>query len=29
MSYPAYRVAAAHVAPIFLDLAKTVEKAAS
>jgi nitrilase len=29
MSYPAYRVAAAHVAPVFLDLAKTVEKAAS
>jgi predicted amidohydrolase len=29
MSYPAYRVAAAHVAPVFLDLAKTVEKAVS
>ena len=29
MSYPAYRVAAAHLAPVFLDLAKTVEKAAS
>jgi len=29
MSYPAYRVAAAHVAPVFLDLAKTAEKAVS
>lgn len=29
MSYPAYRVAAAHVAPVFLDLAKTVEKTVS
>lgn len=26
-TYPAYRVAAAHVAPVFLDLAKSVEKA--
>ena len=25
MSYPAYRVAAAHVAPVFLDLAAGVE----
>jgi aliphatic nitrilase len=25
-TYPAYRVAAAHVAPVFLDLTKTVEK---
>ncbi len=25
-TYPAYKVAAAHVAPVFLDLAKTVEK---
>lgn len=29
MSYPAHRVAAAHVAPVFLDLAKTVEKVTS
>lgn len=28
-THPAYRVAAAHVAPVFLDLPKTVEKACS
>ncbi len=28
-AYPAFRVAAAHVAPVFLDLEKTVEKACS
>jgi predicted amidohydrolase len=27
MSYPAFRVAAAHVAPVFLDVARTVDKA--
>lgn len=27
--YPAYKVAAAHVAPVFLDLARTVEKTCS
>ena len=26
MTWPAYRVAAAHVAPVFLDLEKTVDK---
>ena len=25
-TYPAYKIAAAHVAPVFLELAKTVEK---
>ena len=28
-TYPAYRVAAAHVAPVFLDVAKTVDKTCS
>jgi len=28
-TYPAYKVAAAHVAPVFLDLEATVQKACS